>query len=231
FPSSAIFLGPKGVGKRTIASCIMLSAQVGDVMEVVPGSEQMDQARSISSFLSLKSSRANSQKFVLLDNADELSEPAQNVLLKVLEELRPRTHVIFICHSSQLLETITSRSWQYFFGRLSEEDMQAFTHQNSLQVLPATYQAAAGSPGELLRLASEHDTLAAATAIVHSETSRQKWDLFFELAELDSDVLAQIFSVALRIVKPAMYTRVRAAGRGLEQNFNKKLVLQKLLLT
>lgn len=62
---------------------------------------------------------------VLVSNAHMMNEPAQNALLKSLEE-PPRGIIFILCtpYPSLLRETIRSRCWQINFSPLSEEDVK-----------------------------------------------------------------------------------------------------------
>ncbi|MCX6744485.1 MAG: DNA polymerase III subunit delta', partial [Candidatus Parcubacteria bacterium] len=86
----------------------------------------VEQVREMHKFLSL-TSFLNSYKIALVANAQELSESAQNALLKVLEEPTPKTILILIVNDHNLLlPTISSRCQLVKFRQLSEE--QIFHH-------------------------------------------------------------------------------------------------------
>jgi len=69
----------------------------------------VEQVREMQKILYL-TSFLNSYKIVLVEKAEELSEGAQNALLKILEEPRPKTILILIANNSNsILPTITSR--------------------------------------------------------------------------------------------------------------------------
>ncbi len=60
-------------------------------------------------------------KFFIIDEADLMDLPAQNALLKMLEEPPPQTHMVLITASPQeLLATIRSRSQLVEFGALPD---------------------------------------------------------------------------------------------------------------
>lgn len=83
----------------------------------------VEQVREMQKFLYL-TSFLNSYKIALIDNAEELSESAQNALLKVLEEPRSKTILILICRDyNLLLPTIISRCQLLKFLPLSIEEI------------------------------------------------------------------------------------------------------------
>ncbi len=83
----------------------------------------VEQVREMQKFLSL-TSFLNSYKIALVVNAQDLSESAQNALLKVLEEPAPKTILILVVSDyNLLLKTIVSRCQLIKFSLLSEEEI------------------------------------------------------------------------------------------------------------
>ena len=147
-PSSMIFQGPQGVGKKLVAlgllqvmncteeplSCGRCSACVRVLQpqnEMLYTLERQDKknigvesVREVHHFLHLKSLRP--ARFVLMDGADGLSPAGANALLKVLEEAPPQTHFILITHRpGELLPTIRSRSHLVKFHPLSRSELKS----------------------------------------------------------------------------------------------------------
>lgn len=97
---------------------------------------------------------------ILIDDADTMSEDAQNALLKLLEE--PPRNVTFILTAHQqdrLLPTIRSRSMQIPLRRVTKHMSQNILAQ--LSVSPSVSQKilflALGRPAEIIRLATDAD--------------------------------------------------------------------------
>ncbi|OGY41058.1 MAG: DNA polymerase III subunit delta' [Candidatus Buchananbacteria bacterium RBG_13_36_9] len=83
----------------------------------------VEQVREMHKFLSL-TSFLNSYKIALIESAGDLSESAQNALLKILEEPAPKTMLILIAEDfTQLLPTIVSRCQVIKFWALKEEEI------------------------------------------------------------------------------------------------------------
>ena len=83
----------------------------------------VEQVREMQKFLSL-TSFLNSYKIALIENAEEMSESAQNALLKVLEEPTKNTLIILLCpDSNQLLSTIVSRCQLLKFYPVCQDDI------------------------------------------------------------------------------------------------------------
>jgi len=90
----------------------------------------VEQVREMQKFLSL-TSFLNSYKIALIEKAEDLSESAQNALLKVLEEPTPKTLLLLLCPDSNfLLPTIVSRCQMIKFYPVSQDEI--FHHLVSL---------------------------------------------------------------------------------------------------
>ncbi|MFA5188533.1 MAG: DNA polymerase III subunit delta' [Patescibacteria group bacterium] len=82
----------------------------------------VEQVREMQKFLYL-TSFLNSYKIALVEHAEDLSESAQNALLKVLEEPWPKTILILICRDANLLlPTIISRCQVFKFLPISTDE-------------------------------------------------------------------------------------------------------------
>jgi DNA polymerase-3 subunit delta' len=147
-PPSLLFEGPPGVGKRTAAlavamavNCLepltdgefewdacgecssckkMLKDLHPDVRIIEPGETgniKVEQVREVIDAAAYRPFEGK-RRVVIIDRAEQLGEPAQNALLKTLEEPRPAS--IFILVSSRpdlLLPTVRSRCSRLRFGR------------------------------------------------------------------------------------------------------------------
>lgn len=145
-PSSFIFHGPEGVGKKMlirallqVMNCSQETVACGQcsnclrcledknelIYELKPETKKMisvDQVRTLHQYLSLKSMQ--SARFVIIDPADKLSVAAANSLLKVLEEAPPKTYFFLVTNKVfSLLATIRSRSHSINFSKLSVEEL------------------------------------------------------------------------------------------------------------
>jgi DNA polymerase III delta' subunit len=150
-PSSLLFCGPVGVGKRLVArelatgllcnhaplesagGCGVCSAcnlvKVGnhpDLHVVECGGEgiSVDDLRHTLERLSLRPF-LGTRKVAILNDADELSVVGANILLKTLEEPRPENFFILIAATpSRLPQTVLSRCQRWFFDRLESTQME-----------------------------------------------------------------------------------------------------------
>ena len=153
-PPSLLFAGPAGIGKRlaalavaqalnctapvvshqssvdacgTCASCTRIARGVHpDVLFVTPGDSgaiKIDQVRDIVDRAHYRPFEGR-RRVVVIDDADALVHPAQNALLKTLEEPSPSSVFILVTsRPDMLLPTVVSRCPQLRFRPLSAIDI------------------------------------------------------------------------------------------------------------
>lgn len=82
-----------------------------DLLTINPDkSIKIDQIRKIHTFLSKKSWQGQSKKLVIINQADSMTQPAQNAFLKTLEEPPANSHLILTAQNkTALIDTIISR--------------------------------------------------------------------------------------------------------------------------
>lgn len=154
-PSSIIFQGPHGIGKKFLALAILqminceyaetacgecsnchrvLEDQNDLVIILKPEGKKtigVDQVREVQSALNLKTTKR--ARFVIIDPADKLTVQSSNALLKVLEESPERTHFILILEKmGGILPTIRSRSHIVKFNALTSEELGHYQNFSSL---------------------------------------------------------------------------------------------------
>ena len=186
-PPSLIFAGPAGVGKRltavataqaancirpttsdadffdacgTCAACLRIARGVhADVLVVEPGdngSTKTEQVREIIDRAAYRPFEGR-RRVVIVDEADALVVPAQNALLKTLEE--PPSASMFILVTSRpdsLLPTVRSRCPRLGFRALTPEEIATALMQRgrSGSDARATAASADGSLGRALQMSA-----------------------------------------------------------------------------
>jgi DNA polymerase-3 subunit delta' len=177
-----LFLGPEGVGKRTIgfalaqaihcnqmdndfcghcANCLRIqSGNHPDVrlVEPVAGKKEISiqQIRTIEKELSFRA--FSGKKIAIIDPATLMNLPAQNALLKTLEEPPPDSLLILVAsNAGGLLPTVRSRCLRIAFGPLPRELIagylaakQTMTHDDA-QLVAAMSMGSLGAALELDR--------------------------------------------------------------------------------
>jgi len=133
-PPAILFVGPRGVGKRT--SAIRFASKVAEIpvkrierdnsvdVRVYDGANlKVDEARHIEYQLHWNPLQGK-KRIVIIDNADEMSSPVYNTLLKILEEPPSTSLLILITGSLEGIPlTVKSRMHQVQFGYLTEDDV------------------------------------------------------------------------------------------------------------
>ncbi|MDR0606988.1 MAG: hypothetical protein LBG52_01250 [Candidatus Peribacteria bacterium] len=83
--------------------------------------------------LRMQQSGFSPTKFVLIENIQRMSGSAMNAFLKTSEEPLPNRFIIAtVPHTSQILDTILSRSIAIHFDPLSEKEMQEFAKEQGI---------------------------------------------------------------------------------------------------
>jgi|GEM_PF-1042255 hypothetical protein len=115
--------------------------------------------RELSQKLSSKPYYNDSERFLLIDQAELLTSAAQNALLKLIEEPPPRTRAILVSLSLEsLLPTVRSRLSAVYFGAMSAPEIAVWlTNEHGVKSAEAADIArlAAGAPGLALRLSRD----------------------------------------------------------------------------
>jgi DNA polymerase-3 subunit delta' len=155
-PSSLLFSGATGVGKRLVArelasqllcltphpapqggcgecqACRLIRAGNHPDLRILEWSAEsvsVDDLRETLEKLSLRPFLGKS-KVTILNDADSISTVGANILLKTLEEPRPENFFILIATTpSRLPQTVLSRCQRWFFDRLSNDDLDAILSQ------------------------------------------------------------------------------------------------------
>lgn len=184
-PHALCFAGPEGIGKRTLA-CLLVGFDIceqkpsseqlqrcgqcpgckkfagashPDLVFVEPDGAtiKIDQVRDILQQVRFHPLFAK-RRWIIIDQADRLTEQAQNALLRTLEEPNEHTHFILIVEAfDQLLQTIRSRSQLVRFSTLPASDVTAVLDAKGVtpEHLVDALALAHGAPGRALAMGRE----------------------------------------------------------------------------
>lgn len=236
-PSSLIFAGPDGIGKKRVAlefarlltgetraiDCTQPVSQTDQIYFISPDGSQIkiEQVRDLIQFMSL--AREGRPLVVIFDDAHLLNPQAGNALLKSIEEPPLGVQFLFISPSSSLLlSTIRSRSQVVRFSPLTDKEVAAVLADQS--VPEWVLESAAGSPGRALELLKSGESatdvfpvvdslLAACAPRAGGPSSRAK--ALSELRDVAKERDAQEIAIRFLVRRVGQVWRARAvADRG-----------------
>ncbi|HRF28574.1 MAG TPA: AAA family ATPase [Candidatus Saccharibacteria bacterium] len=162
-PQAVLLSGPRGRGLMHLAK--YTAGQWGTLEHIVqPVSSKSSTAASISveairDLYTQTKTKSKTATFVIIHDADAMSLPAQNALLKLLEEPASNTHFILTTHApDRLLTTVRSRCQQMIVPPIttsqSKELLQSLGQTNETKQRQMLF-VAEGNPAELFRLATD----------------------------------------------------------------------------
>ena len=163
-PHALLFSGPTGVGLLTIAT--HLAKKSSNILRPKNTHGDIDPNGTISieairELYDHARTKTKGRRVIIIDDAERMSQGAQNAFLKLLEEPNSSTFFILTSHTPQiLLATIRSRTQHFIVQPVTTDQTRQFI--TSLDVSDETKQAqllflADGLPAELHRLATNND--------------------------------------------------------------------------
>lgn len=150
----------------------------------------IDAMRELKNFLWQKPN-ISKKRIVIINNSENLTDEAQNAILKITEEPPESALLILIVNQlDNLLPPLLSRLQKIYFGRLSDEEMSALLKVESLKLNVKDISMSFGRPGRAVRLSSDKLTAemeeCARQFIKSSGPARSK--LIKELIDMNKDL-------------------------------------------
>jgi DNA polymerase-3 subunit delta' len=172
----------------------------------------VDQIRALSSRLAM-ASQLGGWQIAVIDPADAMNAPAQNALLKTLEEPGASSLIVLVADQPwRLSATIRSRCQRLDFVVPSQDEALAWLSMRGVESAEAVLAAAGGNPGQAWLLAEQggmrrrqdvaRDLLALAAGRAHAREVGKTWA---------GDEPGQRLAQAARLLEGAL--RARAEGR------------------
>lgn len=246
-----LFTGPSEIGKRTIAvefgmnlleiSTAKTASEFWhpDLIQIDASALAIADMRELIDTLSLAPFSAK-KKVVIIDNFELASREVSNALLKTLEEPNNTTIIILIAENYKaLLPTIISRTQRIHFGALSyleiAKEFPQITNPEKLNGKPGRAMRITADPAYDLRYKSSATQLAE----IKNTPKAERLLVIKKLAELEDNDLTEMIrwwcesEQSELNLQPHLFSNLKAyvAGlSGINRNFNKKLILQKILL-
>lgn len=150
-----VFLGPEGVGKRTLAEEFgSLVAGKQNVLRLDATSASVQELREFLARLALKPLSGDRQ-VAIIDGAEHMSTSFGNALLKTLEEPTPAAMLVLIAANKSLLPTIMSRARVVLFGALSRDELDAVVKAHGIAADTRLTDFASGSAAVLVGMAKD----------------------------------------------------------------------------
>lgn len=138
---------------------LVVERQYDEDKQRYKGAVDVDSVRRIAPFMGLKASQGG-WRVVIVDDADTMTEEAQNAILKILEEPPAKALLILVTHRpGRLLPTIRSRCRFIRFEAPQMADFSRLMRENhpdlTTRELETLYGITEGSVGRSLRLCGE----------------------------------------------------------------------------
>lgn len=263
-PSHAVILsGPAGSGKFALAGRtaeILLELEPENLtrypyfrhISLTSGSKiGIETVRELEHFLSLKVPRSTTaNRIVIIEQAELLSEEAQNALLKTLEEPPDGTVIILTAaHEQALLPTIRSRVQPVRVLAPPKADVHAFFQAagRDAKAIGRAYDMSGGLPGLMHALLNgEEHPLLAVTEQVRQLLRQNQFERLLTVNRLAKQkdeafnltfILQQMAHVSLQTAQGSaarrwqqVFTASYRANEALAANGQAKLVLTRLML-
>ena len=240
-PHAILIDGAKGLGKKTLANIIAQAAVCTDLSDglacgscssckkahknihpdiIYPEKSGVLQSYNIATVRQIRADayiapNEASKKVYIFTDVDNMGIPAQNAILKVLEEPPAKVIFIFTCiSSSSLLQTVRSRLQQFSLRPVSQVDLQQYLEQNRTENdnknLTEIACLANGNIGFALDLLTSSDlksTVNIANEIAQNLVSAREFDLISSVAKVSDDrkKFAKVLNFLEAILKEALF--------------------------
>lgn len=188
----------------------------------------IDQIRDLSSRLAM-ASQLGGWQIAVIDPADAMNTPAQNALLKTLEEPGDASLIVLVADQPWLLSaTIRSRCQRVDFAIPSHDEALAWLSARGVESAEAVLAAAGGNPGQAWLLAEQggmqrrqevaRDLLALAAGRAHSREIGKAWA---------GDEPGQRLDQAARLLEGALHARAQGGRARFDPGWDDEVLVER----
>ncbi len=251
FPHAYLFTGPEGVGKKALArefAAKILGIDNIDahtdvhIIDAAGAEFDIASARGLMDLLIL-TPLSGSRNVAIINNADQLTTPSSNALLKTLEEPSPHALIILVAGGDNVLPTVKSRCQIYRFGPLTAAQLQEFAATLPARPDEKLIELSAGLPGRLHFFIHNPEQVEPLAELVDrldklmTLSLAERFAAIPDLAESGDDLLRNGLRAWLFRLRQALrrqphrfilLSAILESLRSLDQSMNRKLVLQRL---
>jgi DNA polymerase-3 subunit delta' len=190
----------------------------------------VDQIRDLSSRLAM-ASQLGGWQIAVIDPADAMNAPAQNALLKTLEEPGDASLIVLVADQPwRLRATIRSRCQRLDFAVPSHEEALAWLSARRVESAEAVLAAAGGNPGHAWLLAEQggmqrrqevaRDLLALAAGRAHAREVGRAWA---------DDEPGQRLDQAARLLESALCARAKGGKARFDPGWNDEVLAERFV--
>lgn len=173
-PHCTILYGKEGTGLLTI-SLNFAKRYDKSTLLIVPDEKGNIKIDTVRQLYRQTNTKKKSFQFVVIDDADSLAHPAQNALLKLLEEPPKKTIFILTSHQPQLLlPTIRSRAQEVMILPLNQVQTEDLLDKQKIadsSIRSKLLFMANGLPAEILRLINSSEYFEARSTAIREARS------------------------------------------------------------
>lgn len=259
FPNCYIFLGPRMVGKKTLAlelaEKILHSQRIFshpdfmflDMENPAVAGKQTEYLRDFLQRTGLMP-QLSEWKVAIIDNAEKMNLFSANALLKKIEEPSGKTVFILVCSFRNFPATVFSRAQTVFFGELCEKDLDLFFRQQAVMPGENEKKYISGSPGKLYQILNngiaenffetflklekglyEKNPARLAEVKKISELEAEEWESLLSILAKGTIKMLEKDDTAKAGMLQIM-KKIHEAWRQSRSNMNRKFILQNLII-
>ena len=188
----------------------------------------VDQIRDLSSRLAM-ASQLGGWQIAVIDPADAMNTPAQNALLKTLEEPSAASLIVLVADQPwRLSATIRSRCQRLDFAVPSQDEALAWLSERGVESAEAVLAAAGGNPGQAWLLAEQggmqrrqevaRDLLALAAGRAHAREIGKTWA---------GDEPGQRLDQAARLLEGALHARAEGGKARFDPGWDDEVLAER----